>query len=161
MTTDTRSVRPARPAELSALRALLRACELPYDDLTPEHLSHFFVAVNGASLQGCVGLEPEGTAALLRSLAVAPSHRNGGLGVRLVDAIERHARREGIRTLYLLTTTAAEYFRARDYTQIERDDLPGAIRQTEEAARLCPASATCMRKRLAAKRDGPAEPDSS
>jgi protease I len=35
-----------------------------------------------------VGLEPCGTAALLRSLAVVPEHRNEGVGGRLVDAVE-------------------------------------------------------------------------
>jgi len=155
------SIRPARSDELSALRALLRAYDLPIDDLTPEHCSHFFVAANGEALQGCVGLEPRGDAALLRSLAVAPAARGEGLGARLVEALERHARREGIRALYLLTTTAAEYFNRQGYERIQRDALPRPIQQTEEAARLCPATATCMRKRLATKRDDPGGGDSS
>jgi amino-acid N-acetyltransferase len=126
----------------------LETCGLPHDDLTPSHLKQFFVARDEAGVVGTVGLEPCGTAALLRSLAVAPEHRNDGLGARLVDAVERHAQDEGLHTLYLLTTTAADYFDSRGYEYIDRDALPAPIQQTEEAARLCPASATCMRKVL-------------
>ena len=161
VTSAPRSLRPAHPDELDAIRALLRACDLPHDDLTPEHLSHFFVAAGGASLRGCVGLEPGDDAALLRSLAVRPGARGQELGGRLLTAAERRARQMGLRALYLLTTTAAGYFERHGYVRVERDALTPALQKTEEAARLCPASATCMRKRLAAKRDGLAESDSS
>jgi amino-acid N-acetyltransferase len=50
--------------------------------------------------------------------------------------------------VYLLTTTAADYFRRRGYEPVDRDALPPAIRSTEEAARLCPASAACLRKKI-------------
>lgn len=142
------SVSPATPDDLDAVRSLLQEAGLPADDLTPAHLDHFLVTYNGKDLCGVVGLEPRGNAALLRSLAVAPNVRGEGLGTRLVDAIEERAQEEGIRTLYLLTTTAADYFRARGYTDIARDALPESIQSTEEVARLCPASATCMKKTL-------------
>lgn len=143
-----RSVRPARPEHLGAIRALLRECDLPVEDLTPDHLAHFLVVHGGTCLRGCVGLEPVGDAALLRSLAVRPSDRGRALGTRLVEAAERTARADGLRTLYLFTTTAAEYFRRRGYERVERAELPEAVRQTEEAARLCPSTAPCMRKHL-------------
>jgi len=143
------TIQTTRSDDLEAVRRLLRTVELPCDDLTPAHLKHFFVARDGDRVVGIVGLEPRGDAALLRSLAVAPERRNEGLGARLVDAIERHARDEGLHTLYLLTTTAADYFGACGYERIDRDALPEPIQQTEEAARLCPSSATFMQKTLA------------
>lgn len=149
------TIQPASPDDLDILRDLLRTVGLPHEDLTPAHLEHFLVAHDGEALCGVVGLEPCGEAALLRSLVVAPECRNDGLGNRLVEAVERHARQDSIRTLYLLTTTAADYFEARGYGRIDRDALPEAIQQTEEAARLCPASATCMRKTLSTADDGP------
>ncbi len=105
-------------------------------------------------LCGAVGIEPCGDAALLRSLAVAPDARGQGLGTRLVEAIEQRARQKGIRTLYLLTATAAPFFRDHEYETIEREALPEDIRRTEEAARLCPVSAVCMRKPLRASAEG-------
>lgn len=148
-----RPIRPARPEHLEAIRALLRECELPVEDLSPDDHSHFLVVHEGTRLRGCVGLEPAGDAALLRSLAVRPSDRGRGLGARLVAAAERRARAAEHRTLYLFTTTAADYFRDRGYERVERAALPAAIRQTEEAARLCPSTAPCLRKHL-----GPSEP---
>lgn len=142
------TIHPAASTDFENVRALLEAVGLPHEDLTPPHMEHFLVCRDGDALRGIVGLEPFGTVALLRSLAVVPAHRNEGLGTRLTEAIERRAHRQAIRTLYLLTTRAAPYFRCHDYEVIGRGDLPEAIQQTEEARRLCPSSATCMRKVL-------------
>jgi len=54
-----------------AVTALLAAAQLPLADITPAHLEHFFGAWNGPVLDGIVGIEPLGSAALLRSLTVA------------------------------------------------------------------------------------------
>ncbi len=137
----------ATPGDLDAVQLLLREAGLPTEDLTPVHLDHFIVARN-ETLCGVVGLEPFGDVALLRSLAVAPEHRNEGLGARLLNAMERRAHEDGIRTLYLLTTSAADYFRRREYEQIPRNALPSSVQQTDEVARLCPEHATCMKKSL-------------
>jgi amino-acid N-acetyltransferase len=106
------------------------------------------LCTDGAALRGVVGLEPTEEGALLRSLAVPPEGRGAGTGARLVDAIERHAARVGIDTVYLLTTTAADYFEAHGYDRVDRVALPPSIQETEEAARLCPDRAVCLRKRL-------------
>jgi amino-acid N-acetyltransferase len=148
MTEQTPAIRAARAEDLGALRALLRTCDLPCEDLTPRHLAHFLVAPADDGLRGSAGLEPRGEDALLRSLAVQPAARGEGLGGRLLAAVERRAHRAGLQALYLLTTTAAPFFRDRGYEPIDRAKLPGPIQQTEEASRLCPAGATCMRKRL-------------
>jgi amino-acid N-acetyltransferase len=153
MTNQSHAIRTARPDDLGAIQSLLRTCSLPSEDLTPDHLAHFLVVPGEDGLRGCIGLEVRGEAALLRSLAVRSAARGQGLGGRLVAALERRARRTGLRALHLLTTTAAPFFRARGYEQIDREALPEPLRRTEEAARLCPASATCMRKRLGATSD--------
>lgn len=143
------SLRPARPADLDGIRALLDRCDLPSGDLTPAHLSPFWVMPgSGDAPDGCVGLEPTADGTLLRSLAVRPGRRGEGLGRRLLHAAEAWGRREETGPLYLLTTTAADYFRRHGYEAVARAALPASIRQTEEAARLCPDSATCMRKAL-------------
>ena len=143
-------IQSAAPRDLDGIRQLLSASGLPDEDLTPSHLDHFFVAREEDELVGVVGAELYGTVGLLRSLAVAPSSRGDGVGARLTNAIERYAHRQGVTALYLLTTTAAEYFERRGYQRIERDALPEAIQETDEAARLCPSSATCMRRRIEA-----------
>jgi arsenate reductase len=152
---EEESIERARPDDLDAIRDLLRTVDLPHEDLTSAHLEHFRVARSGDALHGVVGVEPCGDVALLRSLAVAPDARGEGLGARLVDAAEEQAHEEGTDALYLLTTSASTYFQARGYEPMARDELPEAIQETEEAARLCPSSATCMRKTVSTAVDGP------
>jgi len=141
-------IRPAPPEAFEQIQTLLATLDLPQSDLTRAHLEHFLVCRNTEEIVGTVGLELCETAALLRSLAVRPSHRNEGLGARLVDAIEAYARDCEVHHIYVLTTTASDYFDRHGYETIRRDELPNAVRETDEAAQLCPASATCMTKAI-------------
>lgn len=142
-------VRRANPTSLDAIRDLLSTVDLPHRDLTPSHLEHFFVCRDEEeTVVGVVGIELYGEQALLRSLAVRPTCRGEGIGTRLADVVEEHARQQGARVIYLLTTTASDYFQSRGYEVIDRDALPTAIQQTEEAAQLCPSNATCMQRHL-------------
>src|SRR5579872_6471949 len=101
---DSFEVHP-KPALQSAV-ALLAAAGLPWSDLTESHLEHFWFSGRPDALTGVVGLEIHGCNALLRSLAVVPGAQYGGLGSRLVREAERRAFEKGVRSLYLLTTTA-------------------------------------------------------
>ena len=141
-------IEPARVSDFPAITALLADAALPHDDLTPEHLRHFLVLRDGGEIAGVVGMEVADDAGLLRSLAVPVQRRGGGLAARLVDALEQRARQAGIRTLYLLTTTAEGFFARRGYGRTDRAAVPGAIAATPEFRGICPASAACMAKAL-------------
>lgn len=137
----------ARPP-LAAAVALLRVAELPISDLTDSHLQHFFIARSPESPVGLVGLELFGRHALLRSLVVDPRFRAAGIGSRMVAHAEAHARTHGVKSIYLLTTTAYGFFNERGYARAERSTAPESIRGTREFASLCPASSTFMIKHL-------------
>lgn len=139
---------PAAPSDFDAIVRLLSQAALPHDDLTPEHLRHFLVLRDGDGIAGVVGMEVAGDAGLLRSLAVPEARRGGGLASRLVDALEERARSAGIRTLYLLTTTAENFFARRGYARTDRAQVPDAIAATKEFQSICPASAACMARAL-------------
>lgn len=141
-------LRLATSEDLPAVLTLLEDAGLPYQDITAAHLGDFLIAVGGRSVLGMVGLERYGENALLRSLVVRPESRFTGLGKQLTDAIEEHARRTSVATLYLLTTTAAEFFRRREYEVIERREAPSELQKTTEFSGLCPSQAICMRRRL-------------
>ncbi len=141
-------IAPAHPRDAPAIRALLAACGLPVQDVDTSPVA-FLVAVDAGRVVGLAGLEAHGDAGLLRSLAVAPGHRGTGLGRALARAIEDEARARGLRHLVLLTQTAVAFFASDGYRTIPREDVPAAIRDTVEFRSLCPASATCMTKRLA------------
>ena len=146
MTTPTIRI-TARP-DRAVAAALLRAADLPTGDLEQVSLEHFFLASVGQDATGLVGLELYGADALLRSLVVAPLTRGTGLGSRLIAHAEEHARAQGVCSIYLLTTTAAEFFARRGYHPADRAAAPDSIRTTREFRDLCPASAAFMRKVL-------------
>ena len=142
-------LRPARPAELDAIVALVGAAELPVEDLDSAMLDAFVVATEGEVCVGVVGLEIHEPDALLRSLVVERRHRSRGLGARLVDAIETEARTRGVTALYLLTTTAGTFFGRMGYTAHDRATVPSSIAATTEFSSLCPDTADCLWRDLA------------
>jgi amino-acid N-acetyltransferase len=137
----------AHPSESAAKRLLVES-GLPTADITATHLQHFFACSSGPDLEGLVGLELYGEVALLRSLAVAPNQRGSGLGSRLVEHAERYARARGVKSLYLLTTTAEAFFLRRGYAQLGRENAPEPIRNTKEFGGICPLSSAFMVKNL-------------
>lgn len=136
-----------RPSE-SAVRRLLAEANLPGEDLTAAHFGNFFACGSEQAPQGVVGLELYGADALLRSLAVAPGARGAGCAKALVARAERHAREHGVRRIYLLTTTAADFFAHLGYKRVDRQEAPGSIRATGEFSGLCPVSSELMRKEI-------------
>ena len=101
-----------KPPE-AAVKKLLASVQLPTADITPEHMEHFFGAWAGPNLEGVVGVELLGSAALLRSLAVVASKRSSGLGSALLAQVEQYATEKAVRSMFLLTTTAESYFKKR------------------------------------------------
>jgi amino-acid N-acetyltransferase len=136
-----------RPRYLSVV-ALLEAEGLPVSDLTEAHLEHFFFTGTDGAPSALVGLEIYGEAALLRSLIVSASARSRGLGSALVLHAEAYAAARGVRSIYLLTTTAETYFDRRGYECLDRAQAPASIESTREFASLCPSSSAFMIKRL-------------
>lgn len=145
--TDSSTIRTADAADLDRVEALLEANGLPHRDVRASD-GRFFVAEVDAECVGVGGVETYGPNGLLRSVVVAESNRGLGTGTALCDALEDHARANGVEALYLLTTTAAAFFRRRGYEAVDRETVPSTIQRTTEFADLCPSSATCMRKDL-------------
>ena len=128
---------------------LLADAELPIEDLTDETMKNFMVARGrGKSIIGVVGVEVHQVNGLLRSLVVRPAYRGQGLGRLLTRGIETFAWNKGIKTLYLLTMTAADFFLKVGYEVVQRDRVPKSIRNTPEFKNLCPVSAVCLFKVL-------------
>src|SRR5919198_5970916 len=100
---------PSPPA--AKVKELLAACKLPNSDLEVTHFEHFFGCGREDEPKGVIGIELYGNVGLLRSLAVDESTRGRGCGKRLVTEAELHAARNGVQSLYLLTTTAENFFR--------------------------------------------------
>lgn len=149
-------IRPATPEDLPQVLALLSANALPTSDLGQAGID-FVVAHEGTALAGVGGLEIHGDAGLLRSVAVAPGLRGTGLGRRLVASVETLAQERGLRSLVLLTETAHDFFARLGYVDTPREQAPAAVRDSTEFRSLCPQSARCMCKPLAALGRVPAQ----
>jgi len=142
-------IRIANEADLCEIESLLRANNLPVEDVSSALIEGFLVAESASgSVIGIGGLEQLGSSVLLRSLAVAREARGTGIARALVARLEDNARSCGRQDVWLLTTTAERFFERAGYERVSREDVPGEVRLCRQFAALCPSTASCMRKRL-------------
>ena len=148
MTTNP-ELRNAAVDDLADIKSLLAQAALPFDDLKPDAMQDFVVVRDEQrTLIGAGGIERYENDGLLRSVVVHAAARGTGLGELITSAVEDHARENGVTALYLLTTTAADFFPRFGYVRFERNNVPERLKHSAEFASLCPASAVCMRKSL-------------
>jgi amino-acid N-acetyltransferase len=141
------TVRAATPADANIIRNLLETNGLPTSDLATAR-AEFLIASRGGETLGIGALERFGSAALLRSVAVAAEWRRSGVGRVIVTELERRARAAGIGEVILLTLTARDFFARLGYSVKDRAQVPPAVLDSAEFRALCPASAICMAKAL-------------
>ena len=142
-------IRNATSRDLSAVEDLLAANELPLDGVR-DNFDSFVVAVDGDTIVGAVGLEKFDSAALLRSAVVHAEARGSGVGQRLVEQILERAEQSGIDEVYLLTTTAEDYFPRFGFTRTTRASVPEAVKASAEFRGACPDTAVVMERRIGA-----------
>jgi amino-acid N-acetyltransferase len=130
-----------------SVKDLLRKASLPYQDISI-NLDNFLLAKENSTLVGIIGLELFGEYGLLRSLAVEAPYRKKGIAHILYERILAYAHLRGIKTLYLLTTTAEEFFSKLGFTRVKRNNVPTPIQNSEEFRSLCPSTAICMVKNI-------------
>lgn len=135
---------PARPHDLAGAIELLGRCELPVEDVAERFGHYFVVREDDGRVVGLAGLEVHGEDGLLRSVAVDPDYRRLGLASSLVAAALERGRRLELRGIYLLTTTARDYFSRHGFADSPRDAAPAAIRESWEFRSGCPGTATFM-----------------
>ena len=137
----------ATQQDLSAIESLLAACSLPVEGVG-DIIDEFVVARDKGRVVGVAAVEPCGAYGLLRSAAVDQSMRGHGIGRALVQRLIADSEMKGYRALYLLTTTAENYFPTFGFIVTSRDSVPVEIQSTSEFRDICPSSATVMRRSL-------------
>jgi amino-acid N-acetyltransferase len=136
-------IRTATARDWSAIERLLTDSGLPLDGVR-DQIDRFIVAEENGAIAGCAALERYGEIALLRSVAVDSRFRGRRFGERLVSQMIAIARRDRIESLFLLTTTAAEWFPRFGFRSIVRDLAPADLSESSEFRGACPASAVLM-----------------
>lgn len=137
----------AMPDHWSQLQELLARSGLDSGGLKP-WLMNTFIALVADKVVGVAAYEMYEDAGLLRSVAVDYGLRGRRLGTRLVSCVERAARERGMKSLFLLTETADDFFAKLGYVKTTREALPAAASGSEILRRICPASARVMFKDL-------------
>jgi N-acetylglutamate synthase-like GNAT family acetyltransferase/2-polyprenyl-3-methyl-5-hydroxy-6-metoxy-1,4-benzoquinol methylase len=137
-------LRAARASDEEAVRALLVTADLPAADMEAGRADGYVVGEAGGAVVAAAGVEVHGEHGLLRSVVVAREARGGGVGEAVVrDRIE-WARERGLRSLYLLTTTAPDFFARLGFARVPRESAPEAVRASSEFASICPSTAVTM-----------------
>ena len=139
------SIRSATAADLPRIKFLLESNKLPTIGIE-KCVNNFILSLNkDGSCAGVAGLEVYGESGLLRSVTVNDHFRGLGYGRALVETILRNARVKRIRTIYLLTDTAAVYFKSLGFEVVDRRDIDDAVRASPEFTECC-ETAIAMRK---------------
>jgi N-acetylglutamate synthase-like GNAT family acetyltransferase len=138
------SAEPARPHDLPDALALIARAQLPEHGVAELWGHYFVVREDDGRVVGVAGLEVHGKDGLLRSVAVDDHYRGQGIGGRLVAAAMERARLVPLRAVYLLTTSAREYFARCGFAACAREDAPAAVRESWEFRTGCPATAVLM-----------------
>ena len=135
--------RQACPSDFEEVKKILESNDLPAIDCE-EHFHNFVVAEIDKTIVGIGGFENCGNTALLRSFAVVSDYRDQGVAGKIFDLVKANAKNSDITRLYLLTTTANEYFERLGFSICDRKAVPDSIRATKQFNVLCPATADVM-----------------
>lgn len=126
-----------------AFRSLLKASELPADDL--DYKRDLLVGYyEGDELVGTGGLEIYKPYALLRSLSVKLGIRGRAVGSTITEYLLDEARKKNLKAIYLLTTTARGFFQKKGFRDITREAVPDEVKRSAEFSKRFPDSAAVM-----------------
>lgn len=139
--------RTADSNDFKTVTTLLQSENLPIEDIVRE-LPHFFVIEDGNNVIAVGGLEVYGNDGLVRSMIVDPNYRNRSLAAILLNKLQEYAAEQGITALYLITTTAREYFAKKGFKAIAREEVSSSLASSREFSTLCPSTATVMMRKL-------------
>jgi amino-acid N-acetyltransferase len=97
-------------------------------DVLEREIGQFSIVERDGLIIACAALYPiaDSEAGELACLAVNPEYRHGGRGDALLEHIEKRARGLGLKTLFVLTTRTAHWFRERGFEPSGVERLPAA-----------------------------------
>ncbi|MCG3217004.1 MAG: GNAT family N-acetyltransferase [Candidatus Heimdallarchaeota archaeon] len=130
------------------IRNLLTETDLVVEDID-EYIGNFLVIKDEEdNILACAGFEKYDDIGLLRSVAVSPELQGKGVGTLLTKSSIKHAKENGIRSLYLLTETAEKFFSKFSFKVLERDEAHPSIKNTYEFQYACVNTGILMLKNL-------------
>lgn len=136
-------LRTATNTDIAGLMELLRPLEerqilVPRSrERLEQQISDYTVIDRDGMTIGCAALHgyPQDECGELACVAVHEGYRDGERGTRLLEAIERKARRQGLRQLFALTTHTSHWFLEHGFVPAGIDQLPEARRSAYNTQR--------------------------
>ncbi len=138
---EYQAVRRAMKKDVRAIRNLIRE-SVEQEEIVKRtradilaQLNDYYVFEIDGNIVGCVAVhvEPSGERAELACLSVSSAHENMGIGQKLMTFAEDAARQKAVKTIYLLSTRAFNYFQQKGgYREGSVDDLPATRREKYE-----------------------------
>ena len=110
-------IRQATPEDAATISAVIYEAFAPFEaEYTAEAFAYttppagvirerfaegpIWIAIDGDVIVGTVSGMPDASRFYIRSMAIKPSAQRGGIGQRLLEALEAHARAQGFEKLY-------------------------------------------------------------
>lgn len=87
-------------------------------------MNQFIVIERDGLLISCAALYPFDQSGELACLVTHPDYRDGDRGDRLLEAIEKTARTQKLKELFVLTTQSAHWFVERGFERSDLESLP-------------------------------------
>lgn len=138
-------IESAQSDDRASITTLLQQAQLLTDDL-PADLHDFVIAKEASTPIGVAGLERYDRVGLLRSVAVSAHYQGQQIATQLISRLLDRAQASAVTEVYLITTTADQYFLRHGFRPVHRQDVPAAIQQTQQFSSLCPLSAIVMKR---------------
>jgi len=140
---EYQAVRRAMKKDVRAIRNLIRE-SVEQEEIVKRsradiisQLSDYYVFQIDGNIVGCVALhiQPGGESAELACLSVSGAHENIGIGQKLMTFADEAAKAKGVKTIFLLSTRAFNYFQQKGgYKEGSPNDLPQARREKYDAS---------------------------
>ena len=100
-------------------------------ELLENEINHFKILVRDGMVIACAALHPypEQHTGEIACVATHPDYRGADRAERLLEQLEKEAKKQGLNSVFILTTQTAHWFQEQGYVQCTVDDLPPAKKQ--------------------------------
>jgi amino-acid N-acetyltransferase len=100
-------------------------------ELLENEISHFKLLVRDGMVVACAALYPyaEQRSGEIACVATHPDYRGADRAERLLELLEKEAHKQGLESVFVLTTQTAHWFQEQGYVECKIDDLPPAKKQ--------------------------------
>lgn len=104
----------------------------------------FYWFISDEKKVGFAAFEERGKSALLRSMVIFNEYRNQNFGSKFCSLLIDKAKEMNFKNIYLLTTTAKDFFLKQNFKLTQRNFAPPEIQESEQFKSICPETAACL-----------------